>query len=124
MLHLHVIVRISRHEAPSPEALKEAARSATATAKIDGVVTEWGAQAKCDSFRADGDGAKTIWYLSKALNYVLKDVVLDAGEDSPEACVTWRDSTKRRGRCVASRTVRGSIAAQKCINDSGRGRMW
>lgn len=67
--------------------LRGITRSATATSKIDGVITEWGTQAKCDAFRADGDGAKTIWYLSKALNYVLKDVVLDAGDDSPEA---WR----------------------------------
>ena len=101
VLHLHVIVRISRHEAPSPEALKEVARSATATSKIDGVITEWGTQAKCDAFRADGDGAKTIWYLSKALNYVLKDVVLDAGDDSPEA---WRhlarlDQAAKEMRC-------------------------
>ncbi|MEL0627964.1 hypothetical protein V6245_13530, partial [Salinibacterium amurskyense] len=53
----------------------DAARSAVACSKIDGTRVEWGAQAKCDAFRADGDGAKTIWYLSKALNYVMKDVV-------------------------------------------------
>lgn len=35
---------------------------------------------QCDAFRADGDGAKTIWYLSKALNYVLKDVATGADE--------------------------------------------
>ena len=40
---------------------------------------EWGTQARCDAFRADGDGARTIWYLSKALNYVMKDVVQQDG---------------------------------------------
>lgn len=32
-----------------------------------------GVHIQCDAFRADGSGAKTIWYLSKALNYVMKD---------------------------------------------------
>lgn len=75
VLHVHVLVRIERAEAPPAEALRDAARSAVAFSKIDGTLVEWGAQAKCDAFRADGDGAKTIWYLSKALNYVMKDVV-------------------------------------------------
>lgn len=75
VLHVHVLVRIDRVEAPAPDVLRDAARSAVAISKIDGTFVEWGAQAKCDVFRADGDGAKTIWYLSKALNYVMKDVV-------------------------------------------------
>lgn len=76
VLHVHVLVRIARLGAPSAWELREAARTAVATSKIDGSVVEWGTQAKCDAFRADGDGAKTIWYLSKALNYVMKDVIL------------------------------------------------
>ncbi|MBH0110984.1 hypothetical protein I6E81_12475 [Salinibacterium sp. NG22] len=75
VLHVHVLVRIARSEAPDAAVLRDAARSAVAFSKIDGARVEWGAQAKCDAFRADGDGAKTIWYLSKALNYVMKDVV-------------------------------------------------
>lgn len=75
VLHVHVLVRIDRWEAPAPDVLRDAARSATAFSKIDGSFVEWGSQAKCDAFRADGDGAKTIWYLSKALSYVMKDVV-------------------------------------------------
>lgn len=87
VLHLHVIVRIARAEAPAPATLRDIARTATAVSKIDGNMVEWGTQAKCDAFRADGDGAKTIWYLSKALRYVLKDVVLAASDDSP---ASWR----------------------------------
>ena len=75
VLHVHVLVRIARGEAPAADVLCEAARTAVATSKVDGALVEWGAQSKCDAFRADGDGAKTIWYLSKALNYVMKDVV-------------------------------------------------
>jgi hypothetical protein len=75
VLHVHALVRIDRAEAPAADALCDAARSAVATSKVDDGLVEWGAQARCDAFRADGDGAKTIWYLSKALNYVMKDVV-------------------------------------------------
>jgi len=101
VLHVHVLVRIARLEAPHADVLREAARTATAVSRIDGTLVEWGTQARCDAFRADGDGAKTIWYLSKALNYVLKDVATDAGE-VPVA--VWRHQVAlgdaaRRMRC-------------------------
>lgn len=80
VLHVHAIVRIARLEAPTADQLRDAARTATAVSRVDGSIVEWGAQARCDAFRANGDGAKTIWYLSKALNYVLKDVASDSGE--------------------------------------------
>ena len=80
VLHVHVLVRIGRLEAPAADGLREAARTAAAVSRTDGTVVEWGAQARCDVFRADGDGANTIWDLSKAPNYVLKDVATDAGE--------------------------------------------
>ncbi|QEE62328.1 hypothetical protein FVA74_12635 [Salinibacterium sp. dk2585] len=83
VLHVHALVRIDRAEAPAADVLRDAARSAVATSKVDGGLVEWGAQARCDAFRADGDGAKTIWYLSKALNYVMKDVVHEGGAVHP-----------------------------------------
>lgn len=88
VLHLHAIVRIERWEAPDPRELREAARSAEAVSKVDGGVVGWGDQAKADAFRADGDGAKTIWYLSKALNYVMKDTAL-AAMDAPGSNLAW-----------------------------------
>lgn len=78
VLHLHVIVRIDRVESPDAVELREAARTAEAASKVDGSVVGWGDQADAAAFRADGDGAKTIWYLSKALNYVMKDTALAA----------------------------------------------
>lgn len=72
-LHVHALVRIARPEAPAPGVLSEAARTATAFSKVDGALVGWGEQGDCQVFRADGEGARTIWYLSKALNYVLKD---------------------------------------------------
>ncbi|WP_425839754.1 replication initiator [Microbacterium sp. PA5] len=101
VLHVHAIVRIARGEAPAAIELRDAARTAVAVSKVDGSVVEWGAQAQCDAFRANGDGAKTIWYISKALNYVLKDVATDA-DDVPVA--VWRHQVAlgdaaRRMRC-------------------------
>jgi hypothetical protein len=78
-LHLHALVRIARTEAPRPERLGEAARTASAFSLVDGALVSWGEQGNCQAFRADGDAAKTIWYLSKALNYVLKDAVTASG---------------------------------------------
>ncbi len=101
VLHVHAILRIARGEAPTAVTLRDRAQAATAISKIDGTVIEWGAQAQCDAFRADGDGAKTIWYLSKALNYVLKDVATGSNE-VPVA--VWRHQVAlgdaaRRMRC-------------------------
>lgn len=103
VLHVHALVRIARLEAPRQESLREAARTATAVSKVDGTVVEWGEQADCKAFRADGDGAKTIWYLSKALSYVLKDVASGAGE---VPLAVWRHQVAlgdaaRRMRCAA-----------------------
>ena len=81
-LHLHTLVRIARSEAPRPGLLGESARTATAFSKVDGALVSWGEQGDCQAFRADCDGAKTIWYLSKALNYVLKDAVRASGGGS------------------------------------------
>lgn len=78
-LHVHVLVRIARFEAPAPGVLGEAARSAEAVSKVDGCFVGWGEQGDCQAFRVDGEGARTIWYLSKALNYVLKDTAAAAG---------------------------------------------
>ncbi|MFC0680525.1 replication initiator [Lysobacter korlensis] len=78
VLHQHALIRIKRPEAPNPQALREAARTAEAVSRVDGGVVGWGAQTDAAAFRADGDGAKTIWYLSKALNYVMKDTALTA----------------------------------------------
>lgn len=80
VLHVHAILRVARAESPPAEVLRQAARTAVGISKVDGSLVSWGEQARCDPFRADGDGARTIWYLSKALNYVMKDTVREAPE--------------------------------------------
>ena len=64
-IHLHAIVRIVRSEAPGPARLEVAARTASGFSLVDGALVLWGDVSDCRAFRADGDGAKTIWYLSK-----------------------------------------------------------
>ncbi len=113
VLHVHAIIRVARFEAPSPDVLRDAARTATAVSRVDaGVLVEWGDQARCDAFRTDGDGAKTIWYLSKALNYVLKDVAT-ASENAPVD--VWRHQVALG---VAARQMRCAPGCQPqdCLN--------
>ena len=76
VLHHHLLVRIARAEAPEPSVLESDARTAVAFSQIDGAQVEWGAQAVCKPIRADVDGARTILYLSKVLNYMMKDTAL------------------------------------------------
>lgn len=114
VLHVHVLVRIQRSEAPDAGVLRDAARSAVAFSKIDGTLVQWGAQARCDAFRADGDGAKTIWYLSKALNYVMKDVVHQGETVHPRV---WSHLL------ALERAARAMCCAPDCDPVSCRGRV-
>lgn len=108
VLHLHVIARIDRTEAPEPRALRESARSAEAVSLVDGAAVWWGDQADAASFRADGDGAKTIWYLSKALNYVMKDTVLSG--------LSGRGSNRAWGHLSAlARAARAMRCSPGCV---------
>lgn len=102
-LHAHVLVRISRSQAPSDLVLGEIARSAVAASNIDGSIVGWGEQSKCDSFRVDGDGAKTIWYLSKALNYIMKDTARPqaGGRNQAWTHLARLESAARAMRCSA-----------------------
>ena len=103
VLHVHVLVRVERAEAPPSAVLGEAARTAVAASKISGEVVSWGEQSDCKAFRADGDGAKTIWYLSKALNYVMKDTARAAmggrGSNSAWSHLAALGSAARKIRC-------------------------
>ena len=103
VLHTHVLMRIEAGCAPSPCELGAVARSAVATSPVDGYVVGWGEQVRCDAFPPDSSGAKAVWYLSKALNYVLKDV--GSGSQGVEGAV-WEhlaalDAAARRMRCSA-----------------------
>lgn len=98
-LHLHALVRVPRLGAPSGRELGALARSAVAFSKVDGSEVVWGEQFTCDEFRADGAGAKAIWYLSKALNYVLKDTAREAGGGAAWVHVAKMHQAARAMRC-------------------------
>lgn len=113
MLHVHVLVRVDRAEAPPSAALGMAARTATAASKVSDEIVGWGEQSDCKAFQADGDGARTIWYLSKALNYVMKDTAKAAPEGDTRA---WRhlatlDGAARRMRCSSGCVPRSCSSA-------------
>jgi hypothetical protein len=101
VLHGHAILRVCRLDAPEPAVLGAAARSAVAVSKIDGSLVGWGDQVRCDAFRADGDGARTIWYLSKALNYVMKDTTREGmgGRNQAWEHLAALEAAARRIRC-------------------------
>lgn len=92
VLHLHVLVRIARSELSSQEAIREAAGTALAVSPVDGTLVTWGDQVDVRRFRVGGDGARTIWYLSKALNYVMKDAAREvlAGQRSRGSSRVWQ----------------------------------
>ena len=75
---------------------------------IDGAVVAWGAQADAKAFRADGDGAKTIWYLSKALNYVMKDTAT-AGMDGSASNLAWEHQVR------LTRAARAMRCSRDCV---------
>jgi hypothetical protein len=92
VLHLHVLVRIARGEPSTREGLEHAARTASAVSLVDGAVVGWGDQVDVKRFRVGGDGARAIWYLSKALNYVMKDAAREAlsGQRGRGESRVWR----------------------------------
>ncbi|MER7797350.1 replication initiator [Microbacterium sp. NPDC096154] len=106
VLHMHVLLRLERAGAPDADTIRDGARSAVAFSKIDGAVVEWGEQADCQAFTADGNGAKTIWYLSKALNYVLKDVVPDGERAHP---MVWAH------QAALARAARAMRCSRECV---------
>jgi len=91
-LHFHVIVRIARAEPSARDDIGRAAGEAVAHSKVDGAVVGWGDQVDVKQFPVGGDGARTIWYLSKALNYVMKDAAREAlsGQRGRGESRVWR----------------------------------
>lgn len=78
-LHFHVTLRVEATDAwvPAPDVAAEA-RAARVANSLTSSFAMWGAQADCQEIGADADEtAETIWYVSKALCYSLKD--LDSG---------------------------------------------
>ncbi|MEP6477911.1 MAG: replication initiator [Rhodoglobus sp.] len=97
-LHLHAVVRVPDHVPVSAAAMGAAARAATAAHPATGEVVSWGQKGVQDREiqprRSQEEGvspdmstaaARVIGYVSKALNYSLKDIVpgQDAADSDP-----------------------------------------
>jgi len=91
-------------------------RSAGGFSKLDATMVRWssgGEQAKCDAFRADGDGATVIWYLSRALNDVLKDTPRESTGGSSRS---WEHVARLQH---AARSIRcSSVGRQRVVSRS------
>jgi len=85
-LHLHTALRVSAHEAPSPEELRHRALSTTAKHPVDGSPLVWGPQSTCDAIVDLADGARALRYsLKNVLGYSVKSIGTRHGSDaSPE----------------------------------------
>ncbi|MCL2464394.1 MAG: hypothetical protein FWF28_04920 [Micrococcales bacterium] len=72
-LHLHVIFRIDAGDCPSEAEIVDVARSVTAR-DDHGPTHRFGTEVTAEFVRADGNVAKLVWYLCKAVSYLVKDV--------------------------------------------------
>jgi hypothetical protein len=73
LLHFHMLLRVDAPERPSEFEVEHVARTVTARTD-DGDVLRFGAQVRAEFMRADGNLARTVWYLTKAVAYLVKDV--------------------------------------------------
>jgi len=81
-LHVHALIRVPTTDGPSASEITEIAKTTWASSRVDGTVVRWGDQARCDEFPTTEDGAATISYLAKAINYLAKDVLLRPASDA------------------------------------------
>ncbi|WP_407925278.1 replication initiator [Georgenia wutianyii] len=83
-LHHHVLIRVPASEAAPREKLRGVLASVVATG-YEGTRVRWGNQVDVRRLTPDGDAAKAIWYVTKALSYLGKAVA-----DGSAANVPWQ----------------------------------
>jgi len=72
-IHFHVLVRVSAMDEPKASVIVAIARSVTARVN-HGATVRFGSQVRAEFARADGNIARTVWYLVKAVKYLVKEV--------------------------------------------------
>lgn len=110
-LHLHVLLRVHISDVQAlPVVTAKGRRSVPSiigtvlkvSARADGGHSiYWGANADCRPIRADEGTGRTVWYLTKAVGYLTKDVADEGGGTSEAGREHWRcmDHAARRHRC-------------------------
>ncbi|WP_374198453.1 replication initiator [Nocardioides sp. R-C-SC26] len=123
-LHLHVLIRVEAKDAqkvPVVQAGKKRRSVPVITALVgavtargdDGITVCWGANVDCRPVRADQATGRTIWYLTKAVGYLTKDVADGGGGHSLAGVEHWRrmDHAARRHRCPGCQRRRHRVLA-------------
>jgi len=87
-LHIHGLVRFPAAEYLPPAVLERIVGSVSARDR-HGHVHRFGAQVKVDPLNADGKTAQSIWYMTKAVQYMVKEVADGGGPSSDYGREHW-----------------------------------
>lgn len=118
-LHVHALVRVPASDAPSALEIGELARTTWATSRIDGTVVEWGSQQTCDEFQTGQSGVRTIGYLAKAINYVVKDVLAGPANQARDHFFRFDQIARTEMRCESCLYSNPSFCRSKVHRNLG-----
>jgi hypothetical protein len=103
-LHLHVLIRLDYADASRLAVVRSGRRTSVPTVESlvrsvashtdAGVVAQWGENIDCRPIRADESTGRAIWYLTKAIGYLVKDVADGGGPTSPAGLRHWARMTE------------------------------
>lgn len=100
-IHFHVLVRVSVRDEPKASIIEAIARSVTARVN-HGATVRFGSQVRAEVARADGNIARTVWYLVKAVKYLVKEVATGpsaAGAAARQHFAELSICSRKRLRC-------------------------
>ncbi len=101
-LHLHLLLRVHSVDMPAISVTAIESVVHRVTARSDrGAIMQWGANVDCRVVKADQTTGRAIWYLTKAVGYLTKDVADGGGGASLECNEhwAWLDRAAQDYRC-------------------------
>lgn len=100
LLHFHILIRVSADQWAAPSQVSALARTVQHKLK-DGSVIGWGANTDAREVRADESTGRAVWYLTKTVGYLTKDVADGGGGWSAQGAEHWARlaDAARRMRC-------------------------
>lgn len=121
-IHLHVLLRVPAAEAArlnivegKVPALEELARSVTTHAD-SGASVAWGSNVDCRVVRADESTGRAIWYLTKSVGYLVKDVADGGGSTSALGEHHWRLLDRAAKAYACSRCTTGGAPCRALLH--------
>lgn len=116
-LHLHVLIRLGVADAKKVSvdrtgkrthvpAVEELVRSVSSHSDL-GVAVNWGSNVDCRPIRADESTGRAVWYLTKTIGYLVKDVADGGGCSSAMGRRHWAlmSEAATKYRCESCRRV-------------------